>query len=46
MIRKEFYIGDYTEIILSPSRHFFCLQRDGLPDEIWIVSNTFKGNDE
>ena len=28
----------------SPCRHSFCFQRDGLPDKIWIVSNTFKWN--
>ena len=36
---------DYIEIILSPSRYSICLQRDGLTDKIWIVSNTFKLNE-
>ena len=36
------YIGDYIKIILSPSRHSLCLPRDGLPNKIWIVSNTFR----
>ena len=37
---------DNIEIIFSPSRHSLSLQRDGLPDKIWIISNTFKRNEE
>ena len=43
---KKNYIEDYIEIILSPSRHSFYLQRDGLLDKIWIIFNIFRWNEE
>ena len=43
---KNYYIWNYMEIILSPSRHSLYLQRYGLPDKIWIISNTFRWNEE
>ena len=43
---KEFYIGDYIEIILSLSKYSLYLQRDGLLNKIWIVSNIFWWNEE
>ena len=44
--KKNYCIGDYMEIIFSPSKHSLCLQKDRLPDKIWIVSNTFRWNEE
>ena len=43
---KIYCIEVYMKIKLSPSRHFLCEQRDSLLDKIWIVSNTFKWNEE
>ena len=39
-------IEDYIKMILSPSRHSLCKQRECLPDKIKIVSNTFRWNEE
>ena len=44
--KKKKNFQDYIEIILSPSRDYLCLQRDGLQDKIWIVSSIFKWNEE
>ena len=47
-LKRKYCIGDYIEIILSPSRHSLCLQRNSLLDKISIdikfISETFCNN--